>query len=112
MLKLIDLVGLRAHGITWTRQYIGVLEREGRFPRRVYLGERRVCWVAHEIEEWIAARMAARRPAVGGQSSADVAANGGQERGQVGGAADPQSAVPNSGINDLHATPRRRVTEG
>ena len=108
MLKLIDLVGLRAHGITWTRQYIGVLERAGKFPRRVYLGERRVCWVEHEIAEWIETRMAARRPAVDGQSAADVSANGGQ----VGGAADPQSAVPNSGINDLRATPRRGVTEG
>ena len=62
MLKLIDLAGLRAFGITWTAQYLRQLEREGRFPRRVHLGERRVAWVEQEVQEHVAKLMAARRP--------------------------------------------------
>jgi prophage regulatory protein len=46
--------------IPFTPQHILRLEKKGRFPRRVRLGENRVVWLLSEIEAWIAERMAAR----------------------------------------------------
>lgn len=37
-------------------QYIA----EGRFPKPVKIGDRRIAWVESEIDEWIAARIAER----------------------------------------------------
>ncbi|MGD0838056.1 MAG: AlpA family phage regulatory protein [Polyangia bacterium] len=34
---------------------------EGRFPKAVHLGPRAVGWLAHEIDEWIALRVAESR---------------------------------------------------
>jgi len=36
------------------------LEKAGKFPRRVQLGERMVGWVESEIDDWIAQRAAER----------------------------------------------------
>lgn len=36
------------------------MEREGRFPRRVNLGDRAVGWVEAEVLDWIAERIAER----------------------------------------------------
>lgn len=36
------------------------LERLGKFPKRVRLGERRIAWVANEIDAWIEERIAER----------------------------------------------------
>jgi predicted DNA-binding transcriptional regulator AlpA len=36
------------------------LEREGKFPRRIKLGENSVGWLAHEIQAWIKAKAAGR----------------------------------------------------
>ena len=36
------------------------MEREGRFPKRVKLGDRRIAWVADEVDEWAAQRVAER----------------------------------------------------
>ncbi len=46
--------------VPYTRQHIGRLERAGKFPRRVQLGENRVAWLESEIEAWIAERAAER----------------------------------------------------
>jgi prophage regulatory protein len=46
--------------VPYTPQHILRLEREGRFPRRIRLGENRVGWILAEVEGWIAARMAER----------------------------------------------------
>jgi prophage regulatory protein len=35
---------------------------EGSFPKPISLGSRAVGWLASEIEEWVAARVAASRP--------------------------------------------------
>jgi predicted DNA-binding transcriptional regulator AlpA len=37
-----------------------VLEAKGEFPQRVQLSERAVGWVEAEIDDWCAARIAAR----------------------------------------------------
>lgn len=42
------------------------LEKSGSFPKRIKLGERRIAWVAEEIDEWITQRIAERDQA--GQS--------------------------------------------
>jgi len=46
-------VGLR-------RSAIYEMMREGKFPAPVRLGERAVGWIESEIDEWLAARVAAR----------------------------------------------------
>lgn len=46
--------------VLYSGQHIGRLERAGKFPRRVKLGENRVGWVRAEIDAWIAKRMRAR----------------------------------------------------
>jgi prophage regulatory protein len=48
-------------GIPYSKVHIWRLEREGRFPKRVPLGESRHGWVESEIDNWIAERMASRR---------------------------------------------------
>lgn len=35
------------------------LEKAGRFPKRIKLGQSRVAWLATDIEEWIQERLAA-----------------------------------------------------
>lgn len=43
--------------------------REGNFPKPIKLGERAVGWIEHEVEEWIAARIAARNANRAGSSA-------------------------------------------
>ena len=43
-----------------SRSSVYKLLAEGRFPQPVSLGERSVGWVEAEIEDWLAARLAAR----------------------------------------------------
>ena len=48
--------------VPFTIQHIYRLEKAGKFPRRVQVGEHRVAWVASEVDAYIAARMASRMP--------------------------------------------------
>lgn len=41
--------------VTWWR-----LERDGKAPKRISLGENSVGWIRHEIDAWIAERIARR----------------------------------------------------
>ena len=41
-------------------------ERDGRFPKRVKVGPNLVCWVASEVEEFIASRIEQRASAEAG----------------------------------------------
>jgi prophage regulatory protein len=55
--RLVDKKGLKAiYGIPYCPQYIAVLEKQGRFPKRVNLGACRVAWYCSEVEAWIASR--------------------------------------------------------
>ena len=47
------------------------LEAQGKFPRRVTLTQSRVAWVEHEIDAYIADRMAARDGGTNGGTSSD-----------------------------------------
>lgn len=51
---------LKARGITYSRAHLWRLERDGRFPRRVRLGAGKFAYVEREIDDFIAARIAAR----------------------------------------------------
>jgi predicted DNA-binding transcriptional regulator AlpA len=53
---LIDAKGLQRLGITLSNPYLLRLESEGKFPRRLSLGARNVCWVLAEVREFIASR--------------------------------------------------------
>ena len=46
--------------VPYSDMHIWRLERDGRFPRRIRLGARRVGWSLIEISEWIEARKAER----------------------------------------------------
>jgi prophage regulatory protein len=47
-------------GIPFSRQHVGTLMAQGRFPRAVHLGEMTRGWVESEIDQWLAARIAER----------------------------------------------------
>ena len=46
--------------VPFSRQHILRLEKRGRFPRRIRLGENRVAWLRSEVEQWIEARVEER----------------------------------------------------
>lgn len=43
--------------VPYTPQHILRLEKAGRFPRRVKLGQNRIGWRLIDIEEWLKARL-------------------------------------------------------
>jgi len=47
-------------GIPYSFQHIARLEKAGRFPKRIVLGQNRVAWLLSEIEEWLNERIAKR----------------------------------------------------
>lgn len=56
-----------------SRSQLYFLMSEGRFPRPVNLTERRVAWVAEEVDAWVKARIAERDGAAGDRATgADV----------------------------------------
>jgi prophage regulatory protein len=42
--------------VPYTPQHILRLEKRGKFPKRIQIGERRVGWYLVEVEAWLAAR--------------------------------------------------------
>jgi prophage regulatory protein len=53
------------HNIPYTRRHIDRLEADGKFPKRVPVGEQRVAWVASEIEAFVEALIAKRSESLG-----------------------------------------------
>jgi predicted DNA-binding transcriptional regulator AlpA len=51
------------HGIRFSNPYRLELERDGKFPKRVRLGDRRYAYVEDEIVDWLKQRVASRRSA-------------------------------------------------
>ena len=49
-----------AAAIAYSPNHIRRLEKAGKFPKRVQIGDNRVGWVRAEVEAWIDARMGAR----------------------------------------------------
>ncbi len=44
--------------VPYTPQHILRLEKQGKFPKRIRLGERRVGWLLSDVERWIDLRVA------------------------------------------------------
>jgi prophage regulatory protein len=47
-------------GIPYSKVHLWRLERYGKFPKRVQLGQSRHGWLESEIDDWLLERMAAR----------------------------------------------------
>jgi prophage regulatory protein len=47
-------------GIPWSRMHVDRLEKAGKFPKRVRLGENTVAWQEDEIDAMLAAKAAER----------------------------------------------------
>jgi len=59
--RLLSYDELRSQkGIPYSKVHLWRLERQGKFPRRVRLGESRHGWLESEIDDWVLERMAAR----------------------------------------------------
>lgn len=48
--------------VPYSDMHLWRLERDGKFPKRVKIGAKRVGWIEKEIRDWMAARAAARTP--------------------------------------------------
>ena len=46
--------------VKYSPQHIARLEKAGQFPKRLRLGQNRVAWLLHEVEDWIEERLAKR----------------------------------------------------
>ncbi len=55
--RLVDKKGLKTiYGIPYSPQHIARLEKAGKFPKRIRLGQCRVAWYCSAVESWIASR--------------------------------------------------------
>jgi prophage regulatory protein len=70
--KFLAFSDLRGRGIPLGNRQLARLEAAGKFPRRVYFSERRVGWLAEEIDAYMAAKIANRCARIG--STVEVAA--------------------------------------
>ncbi len=52
---------LRPKGVPFSKPHLNRLIRSGTFPPPVKLGARKNGWLADEIDEWLASRIAARQ---------------------------------------------------
>lgn len=57
--RIIDAKELKQH-VPYCQVHLRRLESEGKFPKRIPLGEHRVGWSFMEVQEWIENRKAAR----------------------------------------------------
>jgi len=62
-MKFLSYPELKERGIPFSRPWLWRLEKEGRFPRRKYLGEKTICWDADEIDRWMKSRNVSTAPA-------------------------------------------------
>ena len=58
-MKIIDWKVLKTK-VPYSRQHIGRLETDGKFPKRIQLGQCRVGWLESEVDDWITERLEAR----------------------------------------------------
>jgi prophage regulatory protein len=60
-MRILSYDELRAQkGIPYSKVHLWRLERHGKFPKRVQLGQSRHGWLESEIDDWLLERMAAR----------------------------------------------------
>jgi prophage regulatory protein len=57
-MRILSFEELRTEkGVPYSKAHLWRLERDGKFPKRVPLGESRHGWLDSEIDDWIVARM-------------------------------------------------------
>ena len=56
LIKFPDLAS--RFGLTWSRQHVGRLVRDGKFPKPIKLGDRSIFWIEQQIVDYIAAAAA------------------------------------------------------
>jgi prophage regulatory protein len=60
-MRILSFDDLRSEkGIPYSKVHLWRLERLGKFPKRVQLGESRHGWLESEIDDWLLERMATR----------------------------------------------------
>ena len=59
-MKVLAHRDLPAKGISWTRQHIHRLVKQGKFPQPFKLGEKTNAWTEDEIDEYLKNRIAQR----------------------------------------------------
>ena len=59
-IRFVSFNELKGFGSHYCRSQIWRLERDGKFPKRVPIGEARVGWVESEIADWQQQRIRAR----------------------------------------------------
>ena len=60
MALILSYPEVRARAVNLSKHRLWVLERAGRFPRRVNVSTNRIGWIAEEIDAYLAACIAAR----------------------------------------------------
>jgi prophage regulatory protein len=58
--RLLNRKDLRARGISYFRVHLDRLMKDGKFPKTIALGENRRAWLEHEIDAFIARKIAER----------------------------------------------------
>ena len=46
--------------VGYSRMHVDRLEKAGKFPKRIQLGENTVAWVEREVDAWLDAKISAR----------------------------------------------------
>jgi prophage regulatory protein len=59
-MRLLRFPQLEQKGVPFCRQHIKRLQKAGEFPQSVPLGKNTEAYIEDEIDEWVAARIAAR----------------------------------------------------
>jgi len=58
-MRLLSKKQVREH-VLYSPAHIARLEAAGKFPKRIRLGQGRVGWLEHEVQDWIAQRVSER----------------------------------------------------
>jgi prophage regulatory protein len=59
-LRLLSRDDLKSKGISYCNVHLLRLEKDGKFPKRLYLSPARAAWLESEIDDYIARCVAAR----------------------------------------------------
>lgn len=114
MSEMLRFDQLLERGVPFTRQHLARLEKDNLFPRRVALGKNYVVWIADEIDQWLAERIAARpgasraiaeRPVAAPAQAVDRALD------QLRLSGRPLHALRRAGIATVGELARRQVAE-
>jgi predicted DNA-binding transcriptional regulator AlpA len=62
--RFVPFPGLKEEfGISYTRQHIDRMVKDGIFPPKVHLSSHRMGWMADDVEKWLESRVAAAKAA-------------------------------------------------